>query len=916
MTHNSLTPLISQRLKLMLGLALLLGGSLALGGLFLDQSHQELLRDWVTRDGVAQAWASQCSERNCHGALALGQVELGPGELAPGELGPGKLAPGELAPGELGRAAQAFRHRLIVTGIAIFGLVWLGVYWLAGNWIERLHRFTQAVKRFEIDQDCQALRAFSQTPFPDEFTQLSYHFENTLAQLHQRERLMESSEAMYHLIFDLASIGMAVMDLNGRYLRVNTALSKTLGYSKEELLTLSQQEITYRADQAVSSALVKKLLDEGQPYAQVKKRYVARDGRTVHVLLKIALMYDSQQQPLSFLVQVVDLTRHKLTEQALQRAEERYQTLFETANEGIFQMTREGYYISANPALATMLGYDSPESLITTLTDVSKQLFVSPEQWQLFLTEMDEAGEVVDYKTQVHRRDGAVLWGSFTVHPVQDGSGNHLYFEGTVKDITDYQQAEERLMYSALYDALTGLPNRTQFTTQLQHCLTQAKEAGRDFTLMLLNLDRFKVINESLGPLLGDQLLVQFSDRLRSCLSSNDTLARLGGDEFAVLLDNTPSAEAALAVAKRIHKSLGSQFSLQNQDCFVNVSIGLAPCRDRDSQELYNSIEALLRDADVAMDRAKRCKTRSEVFDRNLHSYALDQLQMETDLRQALRHNQLQLMYQPIVSLPDGAIASFEALVRWNHPELGKISPTQFIPAAEESGLIVELGAWVLREACQQLRAWQRSGLAQPHLKMAVNVSGHQFTQADIVEQIQAVLQETDLDPACLRVEITEGVLIDDHGDALEQRLRDICDLGINLCIDDFGTGYSSLSRLHRFPVDVLKIDRSFVISSRAQEGHWGIIKTIVNLANELNMGAIAEGVETAEQLFQVQKTGCEYVQGYFFSGPLSAEDAAQSLERGDYQTMMATALADPRGFSEPAVPHTAVVVEQASLTS
>jgi len=845
-------PLISQRLKLMVGLAILLGGSLSLLNLWL---YNATMADLIQMG-------------NCTGPSCVTQSDAQ-------------------------AAAQTFKMRLISGSVIVFALSWLGVYWLAGNWIERLHRFTQAVKRFEMDQDYDALQSFSQTPFPDEFAQLSHHFQRTLGQLHQRERLMESSEAMYHLIFDLASIGMAVMDLEGNYLRVNTALSNTLGYSKSELLQLSQQQITYRGDQAVSSALVSKLLKEGQPYAQVKKRYASKQGRTVHVLLKIALMYDSKRQPLSFLVQVVDLTRHKLTEQALQRAEERYQTLFETANEGIFQMTRQGYYISVNPALATMLGYESPESLITTLTDVSKQLFLSPEQWQDFLEEMDQLGELVEYKTQIYRRDREPIWVAFSVRPIQDDVGNCVYLEGTVKDITEHRQAEEKLLYSALYDSLTSLPNRTQFTTQLQYALGQAEEAGQEFTLLLLDLDRFKNINDSLGPLVGDQLLVQFSERLRTCLSANDTLARLGGDEFAVLLDGTASPEAALEVAQRIHNSLHQPFRCNDQEFFISASIGLVPCRDDQSRDLYTSIEDLLRDADIAMYQAKRNRTLSEVFSRGSQTNPLSQLQLETDLRRAIERGELRLMYQPIVSVPDGAIASFEALVRWNHPKLGMISPTQFIPAAEESGLIVSLGAWVLREACRQLREWQLSGVAQPNLKMAVNVSGHQFTQPGIVNQIRTVLKETGLEPQCLRVEITEGVLIEDEKKAVERRLGEIRALGIDLCIDDFGTGYSSFSRLHRFPVDALKIDRSFVISSRAQQGNWEIINAIVNLTDDLGIKAIAEGVETAEQLFQIQKSGCEYIQGYFFSSPLSAADAINVLERGGYEMNLASTMVD-----------------------
>ncbi len=789
---------------------------------------------------------------------------------------------------EIEQLKQAYGQSLWETGWLILGLLWLSCYGLSGRLARRLHRFSKAVKLFEQEQDDGALVPFTVGSASDEFTSLSQHFQRTLKQLHQRERLMESSEAMYHLIFDLASIGMAVMGLDGRYLRVNSALCKTLGYSEQELLGLTQQTITYEADLAVSLALVNKLLDEGQPYAQVKKRYVAKNGRLVHVLLKIALMYDSQNQPLSFLVQVVDLTRHKLAELALQRAEERYQVLFENATEGIFQMTRQGYFISTNPALANILGYDSPEDLITNLTDVSKQLFLEPLRWQEFLDEIDDQGEVSEFTAQVHRKDSSLVWISLGVHPVYDGASNFLYFEGTVEDISKRQEAEERLMYSALYDSLTGLPNRTLFTTRLQHALGVAQEnEDWSFTLLFLDLDRFKVVNDSLGPLVGDQLLVKISDRLRSCLKESDTLARLGGDEFAILLEGTQTSEEAWAIAREIHASLHHPFQLQQQEFFVSASVGIVPCRDAVTGELYSSIEDLLRDADIAMYRAKHSgRACSQVFDSSIHRTPLSQLQLETDLRRSLQRQELQLLYQPIVQLPEGRVASFEALIRWHHPEWGMISPTEFIPVAEETGLIVPLGQWVLEEACRQMRAWQKAGLVDETVKMAVNVSGRQLVRADMPAQIRTVLAATGLDPSCLRVEITESVLIGDEH-KVERCLEEIKDIGVRLCIDDFGTGYSSFSRLHRFPIDALKIDRSFVVPGNNQEGNWEIIKTIVSLTRDLGIGAIAEGVETREQLIRIQKTGCEYIQGYFFSSPLTHQEAERILEKGGFEAML-----------------------------
>ncbi len=803
--------------------------------------------------------------------------------LAPGTSLDGQMLKTEILDSLAGplRQSLALAEVAIALGIAVLSLVMLyGGRRLLRSLILSFQAYSQGG---DLGESPQRGSLWMLVP---EARSLHQVFQQLLEQLRQRESFMESSEAMYHLIFDLASIGMAVMSLEGRYLRVNQSLCKTLGYSEEALLALRHEDVTYVDDVAVSTALISRLLNEGQPYAQVKKRYIASDGRIVHVLLKVALMYDSQNRPLSFLVQVMDLTRHKLAELALQRAEERYQVLFENATEGIFQMTREGYFISANPALATMLGYGSPEALITGLTDVAHHLYTDPTQWSRLVETLDARGEVAEQKVQMYRKDESLIWGLHSIHAVLDASGHLLYYEGTVEDITARQQAEDQMRHSVLYDALTGLPNRTQFTTQLQQALELMldRTAANELSfLLLLDLDRFKVVNDSLGAVVGDQLLVQISDRLKHCLGPTDILARLGGDEFAILL-SASSLRAAGDCALRIHTCLQTPFQFQNQEFFITVSIGIAPFRDAVTGETYRSVEDLLRDAEIAMYHSKRSgRACSEVFNRNAHANSWTQLQLETALRRSLERQELQLMYQPIVSIPSGEVVGLEALVRWFHPQWGHISPSEFIPIAEDTGLILPLGRWVLTEACQQLRAWLDEGLVDRRFKMAVNVSGLQLGQPDIVAQIHGALAETQLPPECLRVEITESVLIGDE-EAVAHRLEQLKALGVNLCIDDFGTGYSSFSRLHRFPIDALKIDRSFVIPAKAQDSNWDIIRTIVSLTEDLGIGAIAEGIETQEQLWQIQRTGCHLIQGYYFSGPLDRDQVGRLLAQGRFE--------------------------------
>jgi diguanylate cyclase (GGDEF)-like protein len=439
------------------------------------------------------------------------------------------------------------------------------------------------------------------------------------------------------------------------------------------------------------------------------------------------------------------------------------------------------------------------------------------------------------------------------------------------REIVERKKAQEQLLHMALHDTLTGLPNRSLFMERLDLALNRSKQQpGYKFAVLFLDCDRFKVVNDSLGHLMGDQLLIAVAHRLASCLRPVDTLARLGGDEFTILVEDIKGLGNATRVAEQLHKELTIPFQLEEHEVFINASIGIVA-----DPTGYEQPEHVMRDADTAMYRAKELgKARYQVFDACMHVRARRSLQLETDLRRALERQQFVVNYQPIVSLSSGTISGFEALLRWYHCDRGFVSPVEFIPIAEETGLIVPIGEWVLREACRQMSIWQNQLPTQPPLTISVNLSAKQFWQANLIEQIDTILQETQLDSRSLKLEITESAIID-NDESVTAILQQLRDRQIQLSIDDFGTGYSSLSYLQRFPVDMLKIDRSFVSQIGETGEHLEIVRAIVTLAHNLEMSAIAEGVETTQQLSQLRAAGCEFGQGYFFSKPLTPEAAA-----------------------------------------
>ena len=442
------------------------------------------------------------------------------------------------------------------------------------------------------------------------------------------------------------------------------------------------------------------------------------------------------------------------------------------------------------------------------------------------------------------------------------------------QQVYERQQLQAELLRMALHDVLTDLPNRALFMERLVHALQQAKtEADYQFAVLFLDCDRFKVVNDSLGHLVGDELLVAIARRLEQCLSPNHTLARLGGDEFAILLTNIPNLDSATQVADQILSALAQPFQLARYEVFINASIGITLNHAEHKQP-----EHLLRDADTAMYRAKASgRGQYQVFDPIMHTKALQLLHLETDLRRAIQQQEFVVHYQPIVALHNHQLMGFEALVRWQHPQQGLLSPAIFIPVAEETGLIAQIGHWVLQEACQQLCRWQQESSPELELSISVNLSARQVAQPDLVAQIDQILAETQVNPQALKLEITESVIMENPQSAsvMFQELRE---RQIQLSIDDFGTGYSSLSYLHSFPINILKIDRSFVQRLTDSSEGSGLVPLIINIAHSLGLTVVAEGIETTEQLAQLKALGCDFGQGYLFSKPLAVEQATELL--------------------------------------
>jgi diguanylate cyclase (GGDEF)-like protein/PAS domain S-box-containing protein len=565
------------------------------------------------------------------------------------------------------------------------------------------------------------------------------------------------------------------------------------------------------------------------------------------------------------------LVRYEETNRLLTEAEENYRGLFENALIGIFRIAASGEPLIANHAMARICGYDSPEQMLAEVSNIGEQMFVDQGQWGDFMRVLHTTGPQSGIEAEINVRDGARKWLQLNVRAIRDG-GRIVHYEGTAEDITDRKKAEERIRHLAYYDLVTGLPNRPLFEERFTEALSAARWKGHSVALLVLEVGRFKMINDSLGKIFGDRLLQEIAERIRGVAGDVATVSRLNGAEFTIILEDVKAADAVERTARQVMTAVGSEFSFLGHSFNVSCTVGISMF-PRDGRDGHTLMER----ADVAMYSAKEHGPNDlQFFSAEIDTQIRERLRLENSLRVALERNELFLVYQAQVDARTGEVSGLEALLRWKHPELGLVPPSEFISIAESSGLILPIGEWVLRTACTQARRWQDAGL--PAVPVAVNVSAIQFRRHGFCDLIRRVLDETGLDAKYLELELTEGLLMS-NVDVMFTLIQELREMGVKLTIDDFGTGYSSLNYLRQFKVNRLKIDRSFVREVHENSDDAAITTAIINMAKALNLDVLAEGVENVQQLDFLRAQNCYAIQGFYFTKPVAVEQVVAQLQ-------------------------------------
>lgn len=689
------------------------------------------------------------------------------------------------------------------------------------------------------------------------------------------ERALRLETNRFEQLYENTPLAILVAGADEKVVAVNPAFEALFGFSRDEVIDRKINDLITPPDRHDEATWLSRRTFGGETVEQRSIR-TRKDGTQVPVQIFGVPVIQDRQVALVYGI-YVDQTERLRAEAALRESEEKFRSLAEQSLQGIF-VVKSGRVAYANKMMADITGYGLDEFLQFDQKQLEQIIHPADRSFVIAAANGFEIGDGKVSPQSEYRlitKSGAVKWVLQQTRTVRfDGE---MGVEGVLVEITKRKHAEEQLLHSALNDSLTGLPNRTSFFDRVDLALERAR--GRDkapFAVLFLDLDRFKLINDGYGHQAGDRLLVEIAHRLRRAVRPGDTVARLGGDEFTVLIPDIQGHDEAVSVARRIHDALSKPFQVGGQEIFTTASTGIAISSSR-----YDNPDEILRDADIAMYQAKaEGRARHSMYDEAMHPLVLSQLHMENDLRRALERKEFRLHYQPIVDTGSGKIVAFEALVRWQHPERGLLPPGEFLSVAEETGLINPMGEWVLRTGCKQAKQWMHDFNHNGSPAVSINLFSQQFSRTELVVYIEHLLDEVQLPADRLQLEITESAVIDVPELAIDvlHRLRN---LGVKVHLDDFGTGYSSLAYLQRFAVDVLKIDQGFVQRLGSNGGGSEIVQTIVTLARNLGMAALAEGIETSEQLDIVRDLGCTFGQGFFFAKPMPPEEIMDFINRG-----------------------------------
>ena len=697
------------------------------------------------------------------------------------------------------------------------------------------------------------------------------HFLSQMIDISERkafEEALATSEERFRSLSAAAPNGIYALDLEGRLLYANDRLVELTGLSHEQLAGRGWLDMIHPEER-------ERVISESGPTAATRKlatefRIVRPDGAVRWVRTRASPLHGRGGEHAGFVGSLEDVTTelHAMRELAAREAE--YRMLAENSTDFLARHAPDGTFRYCSPACVAITGY-TPDELIGTL---AFNLIAAEDRdaVRAYARLVSEREEPATAAYRLRCKDGQLRWLETTARAVRDESGVRELVSVT-RDISERKQAEIELSHAALHDTLTGLPNRALFLDRLGLALRRTERRSGSVAVLFCDLDRFKVVNDSLGHDAGDRLLVDVAKRIVTALRPADTVARFGGDEFTILCEDIAGEIEAATIAQRIVDVFRDPFLLEDGEVFLATSLGIAIARGTDDRA-----EDLIRDADAAMYRAKeRGKGRYEIFDEAMRADAVARLETESALRRALDRGELLLHYQPEVDIATGEVRGFEALVRWDHPARGLLAPGAFIPLAEETGLIVPIGEWVLREACTEATRWV--GMSDEPLTLSVNLSARQLAQQDLVAMVRRAVAETGIDPSTLCLEITESAVME-SGSATTAQLRALKSLGVRLAIDDFGTGFSSLAHLRRFPVDVLKIDGTFVAGLGHEPQDASIAAAVISLAHALGLETVAEGIETDEQHTILRGLGCDLGQGYLFGHPAPAAEAVRLIAR------------------------------------